>query len=81
MKLMYNFATKKKELYDLRADPGEMKDLSLEQPIVVSSLYDVLMAQERAVTGGHTGRVSQSEKDAQMSQETKERLKSLGYLN
>jgi arylsulfatase A-like enzyme len=79
-KLIYNFATKQKELYDLRSDPGEKRNLALEQPALVASLFDTLMEKERVVTRGHAGLVAERQNTANMSQADKDKLKSLGYL-
>lgn len=61
------------ELYDLEADPGELNDLSKEQPDVVRRLSEALdehMAQMRQRKAG----------DVAMDAETIQHLRSLGYV-
>jgi arylsulfatase A-like enzyme len=63
-----------RELYDLRADPAELQDLSAQMPEQVAALSDSL-AVYRA---GLAPRFSQS--DLPMDLETLERVRGLGYI-
>ena len=55
MHFMYNFTTKRKELYDLKTDPTEQQDLSSKLPDETEKLYDELLAQEHDTAGRFAG--------------------------
>jgi arylsulfatase A-like enzyme/tetratricopeptide (TPR) repeat protein len=61
------------ELYDLRADPGEQRNVAVSEPARVTSLKRAL----DGVTGAGSGRAAA----APLTAEARERLASLGYLS
>jgi choline-sulfatase len=76
-KLIHNTKRNKGyELYDLRADPGEQRDLSKRQPDVFDRLKTELSAWERKVSN----RPRQST-DVELDDEERARLEALGYLD
>jgi arylsulfatase A-like enzyme len=60
-------------LYDLRADPGESRDVAAEAPDVLTSLRGHL----DSILAGEAGRPL----DAPLSPEQRERLRALGYVD
>lgn len=71
-KLIVNIATGSRELYDLREDPRETRNLADQQPSVTRALEATL---EELVGNGQV-----LEKAAPLSPEMKQRLRALGYL-
>ena len=64
------------ELYDLAADPGEARNLAAQRPAVVTELATRL---ERWAAGGGVEATTDSE--PALDAETREALKSLGYID
>ena len=56
-KLLYRFKQDTVELYDLRADIGEQKDLSNEQPEIAQRLLQKLKAWQKSVGAKFDGDV------------------------
>jgi arylsulfatase A-like enzyme len=75
-KLIANYTNGRTRLYDVQADPGEIKDLAALQPALVNRL-ESLLAQELAQV--KTGN-SVEGTAAELSQEQLDRLRELGYL-
>ncbi len=66
--------TTREELYDLRVDPQELKNVSQEQPAKVAEMQQFLAKM--------TGRMSHvSELETQLSEADRRKLQSLGYLS
>ena len=76
-KLIYNQKTEEAELYDLRADPGERRDLAQGEPRRVEELVERLEAfwKRNAQLGPPT-----AEAPAGLDEETLEALEALGYI-
>ena len=66
--------TTREELYDLRADPHELKNVSQEQPAKVFEMRELL-----AEMKGRISPVSQLE--TQLSEADRRKLQSLGYIS
>jgi arylsulfatase A-like enzyme len=64
------------ELYDLRADPGETRDLSPERPELVERLLPLLEAQLGAASAG-----SARSEAVEFSEEEIRQLEALGYVD
>jgi arylsulfatase A-like enzyme len=71
-------AAERMELYDLRADPREQRDLSASEPALLAELASLLQAQ-RGRTRDDAARF-QSGGEAELSESEAERLRALGYL-
>ena len=69
----YPFLDGKEELYDLKADPFERKDLSKEMPDVMRVFRKELQARRAEKLGLETGQ-------AELTDETVEVLRALGYV-
>jgi arylsulfatase A-like enzyme len=69
----YAFTEGKEELYDLKADPLERKDLSAEKPEALRVFRKELAARRADKLGLETGQ-------AEITQETVEVLRALGYV-
>ncbi len=69
----YPFIEGKEELYDLRSDEGERKDLAAEMPDVVRVFRRELAERRASVQSHETGK-------AELNEETVEVLRSLGYV-
>jgi arylsulfatase A-like enzyme/tetratricopeptide (TPR) repeat protein len=63
----------KPELYDRQADPGEMKNLALDEPRIASDMYDLLRSRWDSMVPGTAER-------ADLPPEALAKLQSLGYL-
>ncbi len=63
-----------KELYDLRADPGERKNLAEEQPEICKELEDLHTYQSSQIEGEESA--MSAEEEAEMA----DRLRDLGYI-
>ena len=71
-KLIWNFDKQlSEELYDLETDPGELKNILQEQPSILGNLRKEITAWVR---------LPHLEKGTEPSEEVKEKLRSLGYL-
>jgi hypothetical protein len=80
MHFIYNFTTKQRELYDLRADPIEQKNLSSSLPARTQDLYARILAQERDTAGSHAGKgFSHEEQSESIEKGFRDKLKALGY--
>lgn len=69
----YPFTEGREELYDLREDPGELHDLSARRP-------EIIEAMRREVEVRRRGRLNMATGEAEVSTETTEVLRSLGYI-
>ena len=74
---IFNLELDAMEIYDLEADPGELRNLAGEHPELVSSLKD------RATTWFKScvGNARLPDGPAALDEETKARLRAMGYLN
>ena len=80
MRFVYDFATHKKELYDLKTDPIEQKNLVSERPKESDTFYRDLMSEERAIAGSYAGKyTSREERMENMTKGLRDKLKTLGY--
>lgn len=61
-------------LYDLDADPGELRDASAEHPEIAARLAAELKARHRGIRGGAVG-----DTRVELDPEEVERLRALGY--
>jgi arylsulfatase A-like enzyme len=75
-KYILDFKTGAEELYDLRADPGETRNLAASSPAAARVLKEKAERFRRIETGKRIGIVPETEID----QELREQLRSLGYL-
>ena len=73
-KLIYNRRTKQHALYELKSDPGEMRDVAASYPTVVAELRAELDAHMAAPRAGVATRA------AELSADERAHLQSLGYL-
>jgi hypothetical protein len=65
------------ELYDLRSDPGEQRDLAAAQPLRASVYRQRLHTLLLALPGRSTGRAAPRTLDAKQAED----LRALGYVN
>lgn len=66
-------------LFDLRADPGEKKDVQSEQPEVFAKLRDAFLAFQKDVSGKVDDPADPKHQQG-LSPEARERLEALGYV-
>jgi len=76
-KLIRSLETGRSELYDLAADPGEQTDLSQARPELRDRLAAVLDAQ----LGGRVEEEDPLERPEALPEETRRRLRELGYID
>lgn len=74
-KLLYDMARRSFALFDLAADPEELKDLAREQPAERDRLQKALYERLVRVEGS-----AASEKSLALGEEAEKRLRALGYL-
>ncbi len=74
-KLLYDMAQRSFALFDLAADPGELRDLASERPEELARLQRALYERLVRVEGS-----TASEKSLALGEEAEERLRALGYL-
>jgi arylsulfatase A-like enzyme len=73
LKLVHDFTSGQTELFDLRTDPDEMHDLARERPGDVARLRSQADACRDPKGAVH--------EESEISTETRERLRSLGYAD
>jgi len=76
LRLVVNVATRRRELFDLSKDPGELNNLARKRPATFAWLYRELM---RAVSNGVEGRRSIAAL-AESDEEIVDKLQELGYV-
>jgi arylsulfatase A-like enzyme len=76
-KLLYNIDSGRAWLFDLLADPGERRDLAARRPGVVDELRDLLGLHIAESVADGTLELEAAE----VPEDLRERLKSLGYVN
>lgn len=74
-KVLYDIASGRYRLFDLREDPGETRDVSGEEPRALKRLQHQLHAWERAVE-----KDADAEERLRKAQEIEDELRNLGYL-
>ena len=74
-KLLYDMERRSFALFDLAADPGELRDLARERPAELQRLQRALYERLVRVEGS-----TASERSLALGEEAEERLRALGYL-
>jgi len=76
-KLVYHTARDSAELYDLSADPGEKRDLAAQRPLEAAYYRQVV---RRLLLAMRRGSRADAPADAALSEEQRENLRALGYV-
>jgi arylsulfatase A-like enzyme len=77
LKYVVDFISGAEELYDLKADPGELRNLAATDPVAAKEFRERAQQFRRIQAAKRMGIVPEAELD----EELREQLRSLGYLN